>query len=97
MNQIWKTILYFLLINLTLLILVIGISAVGYEYDKAYQLYPESVELSYDLSLGGVYGQRWVRFFQTMLILGLIADIVIIFIWYRGIQRERQLKSIIKN
>jgi hypothetical protein len=91
----WKTILYFLFINLVFLALVVGIYAIGYEYDKANKLYPESVQLSYDLSLGGVYGQRWARFLDTMLILGLIADIVIIFIWYRRNQPLQQPLDII--
>ncbi len=91
----WKTISYFLFINLVLLALVVGIYAIGFEYDKANELYPESVQMSYDVSLGGIYGQRWVRFLDAMLIIGLIADIVIIFIWYRRNYTLKQLLNII--
>ncbi len=75
--------------------LVVGIYAIGFEYDKANELYPESVRMSYDVSLGGIYGQRWVRFLDAMLIIGLIADIVIIFIWYRRNYTLKQPLNII--
>ena len=77
-------ILYFLLINLAYFALVVVIYAVGFEYDKAYKLYPEDVQLSYDLSIGGVYGQRWVRFFEVAIYVGVIVDLVLGFMWYRG-------------
>jgi hypothetical protein len=96
----WKTILYFLIVNLVFLTLVVGIYAIGYEYDRANKLYPESVRVSYDVSLGGIHGQRWVRFLDAMLILGLTADIVIIFIWYiryrMNHSQKQSLNSIIK-
>ena len=78
----WKSILYFVPINLGYFTLVIIIYALGYEYDKANQLYPESIQVSYDVSLGGVYGQRWVRFLQVAIPLGLLIDLVIGSIWY---------------
>ena len=77
-----KLILYFVLINLGYFALVVSIYALGYEFDKAHQLYPESVQLSYDLSIGGVFGQRWVRFLQVAVALGLLIDVVIASIWY---------------
>ena len=78
----WKAILYFLLINLGYFALVTIIYAVGYEYDRAYRIYPEAVRLSYDLSISGVYGQRWVRFFQSAVVIGLFTDLVIATLYY---------------
>jgi hypothetical protein len=84
----WKTILYFLLVNLAFIVLVIGIYAFGFEYDKAHKLYPETVRVSYDVSLEGIHGQRWVRFLQIMLTFGAIVDIVVIYIWFRRNQSK---------
>lgn len=92
MNKKWKTILYFLLINLALFVLIVGIYAFGFEYDKANKLYPETVQTSYDTSISGVYGERWVRFAQVMLSLGVIIDFVVCFIWYRKNQRKEESK-----
>ncbi|MEP7037407.1 MAG: hypothetical protein ABI891_03605 [Acidobacteriota bacterium] len=79
----WKTILYFLLINFVVFILIIGIYAIGFEYDKANKLYPETIQLSYDSSISEVYGQRWVRFAQISIVIGLLTDVVLGFIIYR--------------
>ncbi len=79
----WKTILYFLLINFIVFILIIGIYAIGLEYDRANKLYPESVQTSYDTSISGVYGQRWVRLTHISLIIGSLTDVVVGFIIYR--------------
>ena len=79
----WKSILYFLLINLGYFALVVTIYALGYEYDKANHLYPESVQVSYDVSLGGVIGQRWVRFAQTAIAIGIAIDLILGVLWYR--------------
>ena len=81
-SNMWKLILYFVLINLGYFALVVAIYAFGWEYDKANKLYPEVVQLSYDLSISGIYGQRWVRFLQGATAAGLVADVVIAFIWY---------------
>ena len=78
----WKAILYFLLINLGYFALVTMIYAVGYEYDRAYRIYPEALQVSYDVILDGVYGQRWVRFFQSALVVGVFANLVIATIYY---------------
>jgi hypothetical protein len=45
----------FLTANLLFAVFVTAVYAVGYEYDKANKLYPESKRLSYDLSMQ-VYG-----------------------------------------
>ena len=77
----WKPILYFLLINLVYFALVITIYAVGYEYDVKNELYPEYIRVSYDVDVGA-YGQRWVRFAQVALPLGVVMDLVIGLLWY---------------
>lgn len=78
----WKMIFYFVLVNLGYFALVFTICTIGFEYDKANQLYPEVVQLSYDLSISGVYGQRWVRFWQVAVPSGLLTDLVIGSFWY---------------
>ena len=88
----WKTILYFLLINFAFVILVVGIYAIGFEYDNAHQIYPETVRVSYDLSLAGRYGQRWVKFLKIMLIFGVLADIVAVSIYYTRNQKTPSLE-----
>ena len=76
-------ILYLVLINLGCFIALVVITTIGHEYDKAYKLYPETVQLSYDLSISGIYGERWIRFFKAALLVGGILDLVLIFMWYR--------------
>ena len=78
----WKSILYFLLINLGYIALVITVYAIGYEYDHANQIYPESVQLSYDLYISGIYGQRWGRFAEIALSVIAVVDLVVVSIWY---------------
>lgn len=90
MNKRWRTILYFLITNLIFVGLILGIYAVGFEYDKANKLCPETVQVSYDVSLSGIYGQRWVRFAQIMLSVGAIIDVVVCFIWYRKNQSKKE-------
>jgi len=77
-----RALLYLLLINIAYFSLVVAIYAFGFEYDKAYKLYPESIQLSYDMSIRG-YGQRWVRFLEYSIWFGVIADLVLCYIWYR--------------
>ena len=79
----WKSILYFLLINLGCFALVVTIYGLGYEYDKANHLYPEDVWVSYDVSIAGIYGQRWVRFAEAAITIGILVDLVVGVIWYR--------------
>jgi len=55
MNSTLKKALLFLTANLLFAVFVTAVYAVGYEYDKANKLYPESKRLSYDLSMQ-VYG-----------------------------------------
>ena len=88
----WKSILIFLLANLVFIVLVVALYAIGFEYDKANKLYPETVQLSYDVSISGVYGQRWVRLAQTLISFGVIIDFVMGFIWYRKIQSKGENK-----
>jgi len=88
----WKTILIFLLINLAFIALIVGIYAVGFEYDKANKLYPETVQVSYDVSISGVYGQRWIRLAKILISFGVIINFVVGFIWYRKIQSRRESK-----
>lgn len=86
-----KTIRNFLLLNVAFVVLTVAVYAVGYEYDKANQLYPETLWVSYDFSIGNVYGQRWVRLAKTSILFVVIADIVTIFIWYRKRQDEKAI------
>lgn len=46
-----KNVLLFILGNICIGILIIAIYAVGYEYDKAHQIYPEMKRMSYDMSM----------------------------------------------
>ncbi|HUR99281.1 MAG TPA: hypothetical protein VMZ26_14540 [Pyrinomonadaceae bacterium] len=60
MGKTLKKAIVFLVANLLFAAVVITVYGVGYEYDKANKLYPESIQVSYDVSIG-VYGQRWER------------------------------------
>jgi len=84
-----KTIRNFLLLNFAFVILTVVVYAVGYEYDKANQLYPETLQVSYDFSVGNVYGLRWQRAVMVSSLFVVIADIVVGFIWYRKRQEEK--------
>jgi len=77
-----KKALLFVLANVLFAAIVTAIYAFGYEYDKANKLYPESKRISYDVSMQ-VYGERWVRFFEVMLAIGLIADGAALIYWFR--------------
>ena len=81
----WKSILNFVLVNLAFIIVAVAIYAVGYEYDKAYKLYPESLMFG-DFGIEGVYGQRWVRSLKAMLVFGAVADLIIILVWFRKLR-----------
>ncbi len=76
--------------NLAFLIAVVSIYAIGYEYDREHRLYPESIQISYDMSIGGVYGQRWERTAKFLLIVGGLSNAVILLSWYRNLQSERE-------
>ena len=67
--------------NLIAIVLTIAIYAIGFTYDKAHQIYPESVRVSYDVSLGGVYGERWYRLMLGLLCTLGVADAVIVMIF----------------
>ena len=73
-----------ILASLLFFALALGSISFGYEYDKANKLYPESVQMSYDLSLGNVYGQRWERLGTALFLFGVLLDAVAIVIWYRN-------------
>jgi hypothetical protein len=83
-----KRIILLIVANIIFLACVVAIYAIGYEYDRAHKLYPESIRLSYDVSMGGVYGQRWERTAKFSLIVGGLANVVILLSWYRKRQRK---------
>ena len=87
-----KKAVIFVLVNFLFAALVISIYAIGYEYDKANKLFSENKQLSYDLSMT-VYGQRWVRFAESMLGLGFLADCVILMMWYRNKQKSVEVET----
>ena len=64
--------------------------AIGPTYDKNHNLYPESVQVSYDFSIGGIYGERWRRFGTGLVVSGILTTIVSAFIWYREKQKEKK-------
>jgi hypothetical protein len=77
----------FVIANLVFFILVGAIYAIGYEYDLAHKLYPEFKRMSYDWGMY-VYGQRWVRIANFLLIVGGLSDAVILLSWYRNRQSK---------
>lgn len=79
-----------LIFNIVFIIWAVTIFAIGFEYDKANQLYPETVQVSYDLSMGGVFGPRWIRFLKISTLFLVIFDIVIGFILYRRNQNDKR-------
>jgi hypothetical protein len=82
MSTTLRNALLFLFANLLFTAGVITVYAVGYEYDKANKLHPESKLLSYDMSKQ-VYGQRWERVAKTLIGLGIVIDAAVILAWYR--------------
>jgi hypothetical protein len=78
-----KTFFYLLTLNVIYFGFVAAITDFGFEYHKAHKLYPETLRISYDATIGGVYGQRWIRFFEYAVWFGVIADLVLCYIWYR--------------
>jgi len=82
-----KEIRNLLLLNFFLLALAVGIYAVGFEYDKANKLHPESYQFASDASIT-VYGKRWERIAITLLLFGVMLDVVVGMIWYRRKQSE---------
>jgi hypothetical protein len=92
-----KTIWNLLLLNFAFIILAVGVYAIGYEYDKANQLYSEAYYFASDASIT-VYGKRWERLAKLLILLTVIADIVIGFIWFRRKQsRNEKILFINKN
>jgi hypothetical protein len=83
-----KKVSLFIFANLVFVTGVVAIYAVGYEYDRAHKLYPEFERMSYDLSME-VYGRRWDRTAKALLIVGVLADAVILVNWYRKQQGKR--------
>ena len=81
---------YFLLMNLAYFALVVGICTAGEWYDKAYKLYPETVWFAYDVSIAGVYGERWRRFWEISVLIGIVANPVAGFAVYRIRRSEKQ-------
>ena len=82
-----KKIVKLLLLNSLLFATAVGIYAVGFEYDKANQLYPEMYNFASDASIV-TYGKRWERIAIAMISFGLMFDVVAIMIWYRKKQIE---------
>jgi hypothetical protein len=83
----FKKALVFILANFLFVVVAIAIYAIGYEYDKANKLHPESKWMSYDMSMQ-VYGERWARFAKVMLGIGILADGAMLMIWYRDKQKR---------
>ncbi len=82
----------FIILNLIIIILAISVYAIGYEYDKAYQLHPEAYFFSYDAAITA-YGKRWERIAKAVIFLLLIFDLVIGFIWYRNKKANKHNES----
>jgi hypothetical protein len=91
MNATLKKALLFLTANLLFAVFVTAVYAVGYEYDKANKLYPESKQLSYDLSMQ-VYGQRWERVAKTLIAVGIVIDATLLLVWYRKRQSNNRTR-----
>lgn len=83
-----ERVLILIVANIVFLACVVAIYAIGYEYDRANKLYPESIRISYDMSIGGVYGQRWLRTAKFLLIVGGLADATILLSWFRNRQNK---------
>ena len=83
-----RTIRSLLLISIFLFALSHICFRFGSDYDEKYKLYPETIQLSYDLFIGNIYGERWRRLSDTLILFGLFLDVVALVIWYRGKQSE---------
>jgi hypothetical protein len=77
-----KTFWYFFLLNVAYAVVVVTVYALGFEYDKANKLYPEAVSFGHTIIMGR-HGQRWVRFLKYSVWLGVLADAVFGYFWYR--------------
>lgn len=91
-----KKIFLFVVANFLFVALVIAIYGIGYEYDKANKVYPESKSVSYDVSMQ-VYGERWVRFAKMMFIIGLLANGAILMNFLRNRQNGNNAVSILNE
>ncbi len=78
-----KKILLLIIANFIFVVLVIAVYGIGYQYDQAHKLYPEMKWMSYDWGMS-VYGERWVRVAYFSLIVGGIADAVVLIGWLRN-------------
>jgi hypothetical protein len=92
-----KQIAYFLLINFFCFAFIVGVCTVGEWYDKTYKLYPETVWISYDVSLHGQYGERWGRLMEGLLLIGFAVDIVTASVWYLKNQTRLEHNLSISN
>ncbi|MGI8811511.1 MAG: hypothetical protein ACR2IH_03165 [Pyrinomonadaceae bacterium] len=84
-----KKVALLILANIIFTTAIIAIYAVGYEHDKAYQLFPESKLVSYDVGMQ-VYGQRWARLVKFFFIAGVLADAAVLLGWYRNWQSKQK-------
>lgn len=82
-----KKVLLLLLSNLVFIAIVVTVYAIGYEYDRAYRLFPEYQQMSYDWGMY-VYGKRWERVATAMLIVGALTNAAILLRWYRNWQQN---------
>lgn len=78
-----KPVILLFFFGLTLLASSIVSLTLGPIYDAKYKLYPETIYLSYDLSISGQYGQRWVRLGYLLFAGGMLSMVVTAFIWIR--------------
>ena len=79
-----------------IVVVAVTIYALGYEYDKANELYLESVFFASDASIS-TYGRRWSRLSQIILLITLLFDIILIFLWFRKRQTEKEKFSLLKT
>jgi len=84
-----KKVSLFILANIVFIAVVIANYGIGYEYDKAHRLFPETKWMSYDWSMQ-VYGQRWDRVAKALFTIGGLANVVILLTWYRKRQNKQR-------
>lgn len=93
MRRTFKRLAVLLIADVVFIAIVIAVYAIGYEYDRDYKLYPESVLVSYDVSMQ-VYGQRWERLAKFLLTVGGVANFVILLSWYRESQKRSKVSIV---
>lgn len=84
-----KSFLYLLTANVVFFGVVVAITDFGYEYDKAHQLFPETISWG-DVSLEGRYGQRWASFFEYACWFAGLVNPAIVYVWYLRNKRSRE-------